>query len=67
VEFHVHGSRAVIKALFQAFEYLDSGSKNDDESNSYEQNRMRLRPAERGEFTRRAYENGKMDLTEVEG
>lgn len=26
-----------------------------------------LRPAEAGEFTRRAFENGKMDLTEVEG
>jgi tRNA modification GTPase len=26
-----------------------------------------LRPAEPGEFTRRAFENGKMDLTEVEG
>jgi tRNA modification GTPase len=25
------------------------------------------RPAERGEFTRRAFENGRMDLTEVEG
>jgi tRNA modification GTPase len=27
----------------------------------------RTRPAERGEFTRRAFENGRMDLTEVEG
>jgi tRNA modification GTPase len=27
----------------------------------------RARPAERGEFTRRAFENGRMDLTEVEG
>lgn len=26
-----------------------------------------LRPAEAGEFTRRAFENGKLDLTEVEG
>ena len=26
-----------------------------------------LRPAEPGEFTRRAFENGKLDLTEVEG
>lgn len=26
-----------------------------------------VRPAERGEFTRRAFENGRMDLTEVEG
>lgn len=27
----------------------------------------RLRPAEPGDFTRRAFENGRMDLTEVEG
>ena len=26
-----------------------------------------LRPAEPGEFTRRAFENGRLDLTEVEG
>ena len=26
-----------------------------------------LRPAEAGEFTRRAFENGRMDLTAVEG
>ena len=26
-----------------------------------------LRPAEAGEFTRRAFENGKLDLTAVEG
>lgn len=29
--------------------------------------RTRARPATRGEFTRRAFENGRMDLTEVEG
>ena len=27
----------------------------------------RFRPAEAGEFTRRAFENGRLDLTEVEG
>ena len=49
-EFHVHGGRAVISALFAAlseFEYV--------------------RAAEPGEFTRRAFENGKLDLTEAEG
>jgi tRNA modification GTPase len=56
VEFHVHGSRAVIKAIFEAFQNL----------NNRENNQI-IRPAERGEFTRRAFENGKMDLTEVEG
>ena len=49
-EFHVHGGRAVLAALFAAL----SAFKN-------------VRPAEPGEFTRRAFENGKLDLTEAEG
>ena len=49
-EFHVHGGRAVLDALFAAL----SGFED-------------VRPAEPGEFTRRAFENGKLDLTEAEG
>jgi tRNA modification GTPase len=49
-EFHVHGGRAVLAALFAAL----SGFEN-------------LRAAEPGEFTRRAFENGKLDLTAAEG
>ena len=49
-EFHVHGGRAVLAALFAALTALDN-----------------VRPAEPGEFTRRAFENGKLDLTEAEG
>lgn len=49
-EFHVHGGRAVLNALFDALVGLDH-----------------IRPAEAGEFTRRAFENGKLDLTEAEG
>jgi tRNA modification GTPase len=49
-EFHVHGGRAVLSALFAAFGQIES-----------------VRPAEPGEFTRRAFENGKLDLTEAEG
>lgn len=49
-EFHVHGGRAVIAAIFEALDSIDG-----------------LRPAEPGEFTRRAFENGKLDLTEAEG
>jgi tRNA modification GTPase len=48
-ELQVHGSRAVLAAIFA------------------ELDRMGLRPAEPGEFTRRAFENGKLDLTEAEG
>src|SRR3981081_882367 len=49
-EFHVHGGRAVLAALFTAL----SGFEN-------------VQPAEPGEFTRRGFENGKLDLTEAEG
>jgi tRNA modification GTPase len=49
-EFHVHGGRAVLAALFAAL-------------SSFENTRV----AEPGEFTRRAFENGKLDLTEAEG
>jgi tRNA modification GTPase len=54
VELHIHGSRAVILGVFNALDNLNN-------------NRLRVRPAERGEFTRRAFDNGQMDLTEVEG
>src|SRR6478736_7560136 len=49
-EFHVHGGRAVLAALFATL----SGFAD-------------VRPAEPGEFTRRGFENGKLDLTEAEG
>jgi tRNA modification GTPase len=50
VEFHVHGSIAVIAAVLDALSRLDD-----------------LRPADPGEFTRRALENGRLDLSQVEG
>src|SRR3954470_6103974 len=49
-EFHVHGGRAVLVAIFAALAALEN-----------------MRAAEPGEFTRRAFENGKLDLTEAEG
>src|SRR6202163_1712209 len=48
-EFHVHGGRAVLAALFTALSAFEN-----------------VRAAEPGEFTRRAFENGKLDLTEAE-
>ena len=49
-EFHVHGGRAVLAALFAVVSDIPN-----------------TRTAEPGEFTRRAFENGKLDLTEAEG
>jgi tRNA modification GTPase len=50
VEFHIHGSRAVLAALLRHLTALPG-----------------LRLAEAGEFTRRAFEAGKLDLAAVEG
>ncbi len=50
VELHVHGSRAVLAALFEQLGLVQG-----------------MRAADPGEFTRRAFENGKLDLTEAEG
>ncbi len=49
-EFQVHGSRAVIAALYEALSQLPD-----------------FRLAEAGEFTRRAFVNGRIDLTAAEG
>lgn len=49
VEFHIHGGKAVLAALYEAISAIDG-----------------LRMAEPGEFTRRAVENGKLDLTQAE-
>lgn len=55
VELHCHGSRAVVQGVTEALLALDKGGK------------ARVRLAEPGEFTERAFANGRMDLTEVEG
>ncbi len=49
-EFQVHGSRAVVAALFRVLGAMPG-----------------FRLAEPGEFARRAFGNGKMDLTAIEG
>lgn len=50
VEFHLHGSVAIVRAVLEELGKLEDA-----------------RLAEPGEFTRRALENGKMDLAQVEG
>lgn len=50
VELHVHGGRALVRAILEALATCDG-----------------LRPAEPGDFTRRAFEHGKLDLTAAEG
>lgn len=55
VELHTHGSRAVINGVLDALAGIGKSGM------------ARVRLAERGEFTQRAYGNGRMDLTGVEG
>ena len=50
VEFHVHGSRAIVAALLEDLATLPN-----------------CRMAEAGEFSRRAFRNGKRDLAALEG
>ncbi|MEL6550781.1 MAG: tRNA uridine-5-carboxymethylaminomethyl(34) synthesis GTPase MnmE [Pseudomonadota bacterium] len=50
VEFHTHGSLAVVDKLLAELASLPG-----------------LRAAEAGDFTRRAFENGRLDLVQVEG
>lgn len=50
VELHLHGSRAVVKKIFEVLSSIPN-----------------IRLAEAGEFSRRAFLNNKMDLTEAEG
>jgi len=54
-EFHIHGSTAVIRAVLDAIGSCDSVENE------------RIRYAEPGEFTRRAFENERLDLTQIEG
>lgn len=55
VEIHTHGSRAVVQGVLSALNHLSEAPYN-----------MNIRPAERGEFTQRAYGKGKLGLLEVE-
>lgn len=50
VEFHIHGSQAVVSAVLAALSEITG-----------------FRPADPGEFTRRALENGRLDIAQVEG
>jgi tRNA modification GTPase len=56
VELHCHGNPVILRELFQAL----------DECNNFFDDKV-IREAESGEFTKRAFMNGRLDLTQVEG
>lgn len=57
LELHLHGSKSIVNTLFKSLNNLSM-----DKDNS-----MAVRMAQPGEFSKRAFLNGKMDLTELEG
>jgi tRNA modification GTPase len=61
LELHVHGGPAIVKAILEA---LPSCGQNFDQTPSLPQSNIRY--AEPGEFTKRAFYNGRLDLTQAE-
>ncbi|KAG9780795.1 hypothetical protein KCU88_g3618, partial [Aureobasidium melanogenum] len=73
LEFHVHGGPAIVRSVFDAISVCGatSGSVSDRGTgsgsvNGSAGNRIPIRPAEPGEFTKRAFYNGRVDLTQAE-
>ncbi|SGZ53627.1 CIC11C00000004476 [Sungouiella intermedia] len=56
LELHVHGGNAIVKAVLAAIKKLHD-----------EDLKINIRYADHGEFSQRAFFNGRFDLTEVEG
>ena len=56
LELHIHGGNAIVKAVLQAIQRVVKKSSSSPI----------IRYAEPGEFTRRAFWNGRLDLTQVE-
>lgn len=56
LEMHVHGGNAIVTAVLRAILKLHRP-----------ENGTEIRMAQQGEFSRRAFMNGRLDLTEVEG
>jgi tRNA modification GTPase len=57
LEFHIHGGPAIIKAVLGAIPRCASSASSTEQT---------IRYAEPGEFTRRAFYNNRLDLTQVE-
>lgn len=69
VELHVHGGTAVVSAVMEAALEVGSSAPGEEEGCGGAGGAcpFAVRVAEPGEFTRRAFESGKIDLTAAEG
>lgn len=56
LELHLHGGTAIIQSVLKSINLLHDPAKG-----------INIRYAENGEFSRRAFINGRFDLTEIEG
>lgn len=56
LELHVHGGTAIIRAVMSAVKRIHEPAQG-----------IHVRYAEQGEFSKRAFLNGRLDLTEIEG
>lgn len=56
LELHVHGGTAIVRAVMNAIKSLHDPTRGHE-----------IRLAEQGEFSKRAFLNGRLDLTEIEG
>jgi tRNA modification GTPase len=64
---HIHSGRAVISSVLNALSRLSLPITRDSLRTTEEHTRpLLLRPAEPGEFTRRAFLGGRVDLTQAE-
>lgn len=61
LELHVHGGPAIVRAVLSAIPQCASAATRSDRVAPH-----RIRYAEPGEFTRRAFANGRMDLPQIE-
>jgi tRNA modification GTPase len=64
LELQCHGSRAVVSAVLDALGQITTSSTNATTSSTAGPRKIRL--AEAGEFTQRAFASGKLDLMQVE-
>lgn len=74
LELQLHGGNAIVKAVLKALNKLGN-TKSIKEEEAFQERpqnseldiKLGLRYAEAGEFSKRAFENGALDLTQIEG
>ena len=66
LELHVHGGPAIVKAVLRAISTVNSSHVVESLLGAAARPKSSVRYAEPGEFTRRAFYNNRLDLTQIE-